>query len=200
MSIPITCGCGRSYKVADAMAGRRGRCPYCKATIVVPTFVPTPPQAQRPTIVVDADDFSLMPRKAAAFLLGLDPPTIAVGLIAFFAFAMIVVLAVRDAPGDHQSLERIVALGIGAAIFFVLLSPLIVPPISARRGRLSIQRWLIMALFCLCMAVISFFLFSSLTDAPSDRPLAYGTGFFAMEFLLGMAGCTLAAAIHRPAS
>src|SRR5690349_648492 len=32
--------CGRALKVSDELAGRRGRCPHCKAAVLVPGAVP----------------------------------------------------------------------------------------------------------------------------------------------------------------
>ena len=42
MAIHFTCPqCKRSIKVADGLAGRRGRCPGCKGTLTVPAQVAT---------------------------------------------------------------------------------------------------------------------------------------------------------------
>jgi DNA-directed RNA polymerase subunit RPC12/RpoP len=36
MAIPVECSCGRSFRVADKLAGRTGRCPDCGNTIKIP--------------------------------------------------------------------------------------------------------------------------------------------------------------------
>ena len=36
MPIPVSCTCGKSFKVDDALAGKRTRCPVCKAPLTVP--------------------------------------------------------------------------------------------------------------------------------------------------------------------
>jgi hypothetical protein len=36
MAITFSCTCGKQYRVDDALAGKRTRCPACKATLVVP--------------------------------------------------------------------------------------------------------------------------------------------------------------------
>lgn len=36
MSIDVQCRCGKTLKVPDAMAGKRGRCKACGATLIVP--------------------------------------------------------------------------------------------------------------------------------------------------------------------
>ncbi|VTS06901.1 hypothetical protein [Tuwongella immobilis] len=41
MSIPVTCphaGCGKQFKVKDAYAGQKGKCPFCKGPIRVPSL------------------------------------------------------------------------------------------------------------------------------------------------------------------
>lgn len=42
MPISVTCsGCGRTFKVADSAAGKRGACPNCRAIMVVPSAADT---------------------------------------------------------------------------------------------------------------------------------------------------------------
>jgi hypothetical protein len=36
VSIAVTCDCGRSIKVKDEMAGKKGRCPSCNAVLSIP--------------------------------------------------------------------------------------------------------------------------------------------------------------------
>lgn len=38
MAITFPCGCGKTLRVADALAGRRVRCPACKAELAVPAI------------------------------------------------------------------------------------------------------------------------------------------------------------------
>lgn len=42
MSIEITCGCGKSYRVKDALAGRKVKCADCGAAISVPAVTVSP--------------------------------------------------------------------------------------------------------------------------------------------------------------
>jgi hypothetical protein len=43
MSIEVRCPSGHKLKVKDSMAGVTGRCPICKAVVIVP--IPEPPSA-----------------------------------------------------------------------------------------------------------------------------------------------------------
>jgi hypothetical protein len=46
MPIPLSCPCGRSFKLKDELAGRKVRCPACRRVLAVP----------RPEREVDPDD------------------------------------------------------------------------------------------------------------------------------------------------
>lgn len=37
MSIIVRCNCGQNFRVADDMAGKKGRCPHCRQVLVVPS-------------------------------------------------------------------------------------------------------------------------------------------------------------------
>ncbi len=41
MSILVTCGCGKQFKVKDELAGKRGKCAACGQVLSVPTLAPT---------------------------------------------------------------------------------------------------------------------------------------------------------------
>lgn len=45
MSIQVSCACGRTFKVKDTMAGKRGRCPFCGGSLAIPTPQSTPHKA-----------------------------------------------------------------------------------------------------------------------------------------------------------
>lgn len=36
MSIAVTCSCGKSFRVKDEYAGRRGKCPACGVAVTIP--------------------------------------------------------------------------------------------------------------------------------------------------------------------
>ncbi|MGQ9655026.1 MAG: SPOR domain-containing protein, partial [Thermodesulfobacteriota bacterium] len=44
MSIQFECECGETLEVGEEFAGKRGRCPSCKAIVRVPDIGPEPPQ------------------------------------------------------------------------------------------------------------------------------------------------------------
>lgn len=46
MSIPVTCRCGKSFRVKDEHAGKKGKCPACGDLLLVPDHADT--AAQRP--------------------------------------------------------------------------------------------------------------------------------------------------------
>jgi hypothetical protein len=41
MAIPVTCGCGKAYRLKDELAGRKIRCVGCQAVVAVPQPEPT---------------------------------------------------------------------------------------------------------------------------------------------------------------
>src|SRR5438067_703406 len=44
MPLSVSCGnCGKSFKVADELAGRRVRCPACQSVVAVPSLSAGPP-------------------------------------------------------------------------------------------------------------------------------------------------------------
>lgn len=45
MPIAVRCTCGRSFKVADEFAGKRGKCPGCGSKLVIPAAASQPPAA-----------------------------------------------------------------------------------------------------------------------------------------------------------
>ena len=46
MTISFACsGCGKELRVAEAMAGRKGKCPHCMTIVVVPTRASIPEDA-----------------------------------------------------------------------------------------------------------------------------------------------------------
>lgn len=50
MSISITCVCGKQLRVADELAGRRGKCPACRAEIQIPHAAPAALEARAPQL------------------------------------------------------------------------------------------------------------------------------------------------------
>jgi hypothetical protein len=54
MSIQLTCPSGHTLKIADAWAGRAGRCPVCKAIVEVPALPPRPSPPPLPPLQVFA--------------------------------------------------------------------------------------------------------------------------------------------------
>jgi hypothetical protein len=59
MPITVTCTCGKQLRVKDEAAGKKGRCPTCKAVFTVPEAAPAPRRsagkpARKPSIAVGA--------------------------------------------------------------------------------------------------------------------------------------------------
>jgi hypothetical protein len=48
MSVPVTCSCGRSYRVKDEYAGKRVKCPACGQTVQIPERQQGDPLATSP--------------------------------------------------------------------------------------------------------------------------------------------------------
>src|SRR5690349_11512406 len=56
MAIEFACRCGKGFRVADELAGRKARCSACKTILVIPastaglgSYEPTPPPKSAPT-------------------------------------------------------------------------------------------------------------------------------------------------------
>ena len=65
MPIQIACKCGKKLRVADDAAGKRVKCPECKATIQVPAEAEdeAPPPPKKKSLPVEDD---APPRKSSA--------------------------------------------------------------------------------------------------------------------------------------
>src|SRR5436853_584698 len=65
MPIQFSCpACGKRYKVADELAGRRAKCKQCQAVMEIP--LPEPPPAEEESV-----DFGVMSAAPSAMLIGL---------------------------------------------------------------------------------------------------------------------------------
>ena len=62
MSISFTCECGKSFTVADEFAGKRTKCPVCRALIVVPVV-----EAESYAFQDSADEPSADPRRSISW-------------------------------------------------------------------------------------------------------------------------------------
>jgi RsiW-degrading membrane proteinase PrsW (M82 family) len=68
MAILVTCACGKTLRVPDALAGKRGRCPACKTLLTIPDPAAAAPPAE-PDLLPDAP-----PAPAAADAPAAAPP------------------------------------------------------------------------------------------------------------------------------
>jgi hypothetical protein len=106
----------------------------------------------------------------------------------------------------HQFATALLSLSLVLAAIAILLAPLVVPAILARRGVFDVTRWLIMAGFFLFLSlVVVAFWYVVIRDGGGvvfpwwEGPtLVSGLGFFSVWLLLGVPGCLLASAVHRP--
>jgi hypothetical protein len=88
--IDFSCSCGAAYRVADAMAGQRARCPKCQAVGAVPA-VPAVPTL---TPIVRAE--TPTQRRAAEYREPSDAP---VGVAIFAALFLGAAFATGPRPG-----------------------------------------------------------------------------------------------------
>ncbi len=72
MAIPVTCACGQTYRVGDALAGKRVRCKQCNAVLAVPASSPARP-SPAPSASAAAAISKPLPRGPAPQ--PLQPPT-----------------------------------------------------------------------------------------------------------------------------
>lgn len=56
MAITFACGCGKSFSVADELAGKRVKCTACAAVLVVPAAPAKPAAKPRAVVVVEDDE------------------------------------------------------------------------------------------------------------------------------------------------
>lgn len=193
MPIPVSCGqCRASFRVADAKAGHRGRCPHCKAIIAVPAFVPVGTACQDEDDSVDEPRHPMSP--AVWMMAG-------AGLVSAVAAGVYLAAQTTGVAAAWQAYAGYVA-AVGACAL-----PLIAPPALARRGLLTMARWLIAAVFFLFLAVLLFGLCyvqyeRERTGAGQDafRLVAGFAGMGMVASLIGVPGCILAAVVHRPAN
>ena len=61
MPILVECACGKSFRVKDELAGRKGRCPGCKEPLLVPRPA-ADPEAEALELILMEDD---PPKRAA---------------------------------------------------------------------------------------------------------------------------------------
>src|SRR5688500_7594742 len=55
MAIAFSCSCGKSYRVDDALAGKKTRCPACNASLLVPMPAAEPDEPLPELEVIDED-------------------------------------------------------------------------------------------------------------------------------------------------
>ena len=67
MPIPVKCECGRSMKVKDELAGKRGKCPSCGTMLLIPVLDVQPVIEEEPPAyhMVGSPEDEARPRREA---------------------------------------------------------------------------------------------------------------------------------------
>jgi hypothetical protein len=193
--------CSKVFNVATAVAGRKFRCPGCFELVDVPTFVPTPADAI-PLMVIDAEDgrpVKLMSRRPGQ--------PIAIRFLLFVAavvvITVVVLLAMRlsDASRDASLLP----IAVYSLVILIYTAPITIPVILARRGHLSMSRWLVAAAFCFATGMLCLGIFYLAWSSRVGHPFLDSTAnsiasisAIPMPFsFIGVLGCLLAAVVHK---
>jgi hypothetical protein len=154
----------------------------------VPTFVPASPPVR------------LMTRRRASLAVPVLGTIVAVLSIAATLF---VLSRLGHANPDELSTISQFMLYAGLRLLSPF-GPLVIPSILARRGVLSMGRWLVMAGVCLSFTVIAIATIwtISLVETPQNMAANFELGkilgFSAGAFAYGIPGCLLAAALYKP--
>jgi hypothetical protein len=196
MPINVAChGCRITFSVPDHFAGRSGKCRHCGIPIVVPSI-----DDGTSPIVIDVDDdqpVNLTPTRrrkpmTAANWLGaiIVLPIVAV-------LISVLVLSISQPEDARMLMQGATAFSLWSAIFIVPFLPLIVPPILARSGVLSLVRWLVLALFFFFVAILLFMKMISL-GLIKDFDNLDMTAMGLRASIMAVLGCILAAVFHKP--
>jgi hypothetical protein len=196
MPISVACpGCRITFSVPDHFAGRSGKCRHCGIPIVVPSI-----DDSTSPIVIDVDDdqpVNLTPVRRR------KPTTLAnwlgaIVVVPVVAVLISVLLLSISRPEDARMLmQGSASVGLGLGMLAIPFLPLIIPPVLARSGALSLVRWLVLALFFFVVSGLLFVMgFTMALAKEFDR-----VDIIAMSFrcsLMAILGCILAAAFHKP--
>ena len=147
MPIHLAChGCGKSFSVPDHFAGRRGKCKHCGAAMSVPAFVPSSPT----TFVIEDDPVRLRTPRRRPIGFGQI-----VGMI--LAFLAPTGWFLYAAPKmDNRTIAQASMIFMAAGFLVIIIGfPILIPVSLARKGMLTVARWLILAATSFVVAVIA---------------------------------------------
>lgn len=201
MPIHLAChGCGKSFSVPDHFAGRRGKCKHCGTAMDVPEFAPASPA----TFVVEDEPIRLRTPRRVRLRFGQ-----AVGAILILAFLTPIAWFLYAVPKmDNRTVAIASMLFLTAGFLAIVIGlPILIPVSLARKGMLTVARWLILAATAFVIAVVSgaFFWFLAANGFLTDNDPSIGGGDVAgivsvlvlVVSVFLMIGCLVAAVAHE---
>lgn len=203
MPINVAChGCRAAFSVPDHFAGKSGKCKRCGTPLDIPAFVPATSPAPFIVTLDDDRDVRLRPaRRKGHHSFG----TIVAAVVAVSLLLLIgIVVATKGEPS--VGLVQAVIVVLALPVLFLLLYPLWLPAVLARRGVLSPGRWAAASLLCFLVGglAILFLAGSEMAERASEHPgtaeaiPVYIVSYLWAVLMQGIIGCLLAAVVHRP--